>query len=419
MERYVGQRVVAAVLIALAAIAGGAAATASAQAPAGDVAVTHFATGFESDQGIGPIGLAFDALDRLYVADNHNVYRFAAAGGDAGSHRITSRPISGRLFGLAFGSRGELYAARQGLGGRGDVVELDPSSGQITGTVASGIPCPLGVAVEPGSGDVFVSTGDCGKSVLRLHDGQATPFIRGLDVDGLTFGGGGTLFIAHHKDANGYNISSVTPGGTRTPLAAVPNADGIALASSEGNPPFLIVNRTSGQITSIDLNGGATRDLVSGGSRGDFVTVGSDGCLFATQTDQVLKVTNPDGSCRSSGDSSSTGALGPGGLAPTGVRIAPLGSDFVQLRGGASRAKSCRTNRKIKVRFRAPGGVKVTRARIFVKGRYNRTVSGKALRRSVTVKKLPIVRFTLTIRAKTQTGRTIVVHRKYKACAGR
>ena len=381
-----------------------------------DVSATSFATGFTpAGRSIGPVGLAFDGDQRLYVSQRGDLYRFGPQGGRADSaHRVNSSPIPGQLSGLAMGLDGRLYAARRTSATQGDVVELAPDSGAIIREVAGGIACPTGLAVDPSSGDLFVSSVGCADQVLRIHGGQVSQYVTGVHVDGLAFSPDGTLYLAHDPDADGYTISSVpgTASGdrTRTPLAKVSRPDGIAIAASDatsGQAPFLIVNRLNGSITRIDLTSSdhPSRDLMTDGSRGDFVVVGPDGCLYATQTSEVLKVTNSDGSCRSGGPLS--------GLAPTGPLLPPT-SAFLKV----GSAKRCSANRRLTVRFRAPRGVHVRRARLYIGGTFKRRVTGTALRRKVTLTKLPRTRFTLTIRATTTKGRRLTVRRKYKACSG-
>jgi hypothetical protein len=376
---------------------------------------SRFATGFPSFNGVGPIGLGFDGGGRLFVTARDNLYRFGAQGGGADANRVNRSSI-GQLAALAFGKGGALYAVRRNTTRRGEIIQLDPTDGTVLRVVASGLPCPTGLAVDPRSGDLFVSSVWCTDRVLRISGRRSTPYVTGVHVDGITFAPDGTMYVAHSADGQGYNISSVTGTGaanpgSRTPLAKVPNADGIAIATTDavtGRPPFLIVNRTDGTISRVDLqsSGHPTADVMTGGSRGDLVAVGPDGCLYATQTDEVLKLSAPDGSCVAVG------------LAPTGVPIEPPAAAFVRVVGGASKATSCRTNRSLRVRFRAPGGIRVERARLYVGRRLARTVSGRGLQRGVTVFQLPQTKFTLTIRATTKTGRKVVVRRKYRACAG-
>jgi sugar lactone lactonase YvrE len=390
-------------------------ATAGAYTAAPGVVVNPFVTGFAtSAAGEGPVGVAFDAVGNLYVTAGRNLYRFGAEGGRAdAAHRITSARIPGIVAGLAFGRDGALYAARWTQGRTGDVVQLDTATGRVVRQVARGLACPTGLAVDPVSGDIFVSSVECVPQVLRISGGRPTPYVTGVFVDGLTFGPGGTLYMAHQPDTSGYTVSAVSRQGVRTGLARVPQSDGIALGHSgapQGGPGFLVVNRRDRRISNVDLLSDArpVRDLVTGATRGDFVAVGPDGCLYATQSSEIIRLSGTDGGCTKIGVA----------LEPSGVRIAPPDAAFVQVSGGSVKAVTCRTNRRLKVRFRAPGGIRVRTARIFVKGRFNRKVSGRALRRSVVVKRLPAGRFTLTIRAKTRTGRNLVVRRRYRACAG-
>jgi hypothetical protein len=404
--RRVGGSVAMGVLVTLVS-----AAPAGAYSTPPGVEATPFATGFNSVDGIGPVGLAFDGAGRLYVSAG-DLYRFGPGGGRADAdHRVNRAPIRGQIAALAFSSSGGLYATRRLSSREGDIVQLDPNDGSIVRRVVTGLPCPTGLAVDPRSGDFFVSSVHCREQILRISGGRARTYTSGVHADGLTFAPDGTLYIAHLPDANGNTVSSVAGTGAATPgartgIARAPEADGIAISAESGSAPFLVVNRRDGSISKVSLSDGSVTDVVKGGSRGDFVAVGPDGCLYATQTSEVVKVTGAGGSCSSSP------------LAPTGVRILPPAEAFVQVSGGTPGARSCRSNRSLQVRFRAPAGVRVTQARIYVKGRLARTVSGRALRRSVTLSGLPAAGFRVTIRAKTKGGRTIVVRRSYKACAG-
>ena len=419
-----GLAAVGAVLV-LALLGAGIAAGAS-SAPG--VAVAPFATGFPSDgDGIGPTGMAFDTSGRLFVADRTRLYRFGPTGGRADAdHQVNRAGLPGVLAGLALGRDGNLYAALRRTPVQGDVVEIDQQTGQVARVVASGISCPTGLAVDPLSGDLFVSSVYCSPQVTRIHNGEKSTYVSGVAVDGMAFAPNGTLYLAHSADLQGYTVSSV-PGTnssdrTRTGLSKVDEPDGIGIAASDastGAPPFLVVNRLNGSITRIDLSNPdhPTRDLVTGGTRGDFVVVGRDGCLYATQTSEVLKVTNGDGSCSTSNSGGgSSGGGGLGGLVPTAPPLSA--SAYVKVSGGSATAKACVASRRLSIRFRSARGTRVRRARLYIGSKRVRTVSGRALRRKVTLTKLPKRAFTLTIRATTTKGKRLVVRRRYKACAG-
>jgi sugar lactone lactonase YvrE len=408
-------------IAAVVATAAVAAALALGSTTSSEVAASRFATDFPNKDGIGPIGLAFDGANRLYVIARGNLYRFGSDGGTAAAHRVSSRPIAGFPAGLAFDGSGHLYLARWTNGRTGDVVQLDPGTGAVVRQVASNIACPTGLAVDPLSGDLFVSEVYCRDQVLRISNGRASTAVSGVSADGLVFAPDGTLYIAHAPDANGYTVSVVPRGGgARTGLARVDDADGIALGQPQdaaGQTPFLVANSRNGTITRIDLADSShpTRTLMRGGTRGDFTAVGGDGCLYATQTDEVLKVTNSDGSCRREATPGNTNSGLGTGLVPTST--APVQSSAS---GGSVRPRpksSCRGSRKLKVRYRVHH-VR-GKARIYIGKRLARRVSGRALRRGVTVKRLPRSRFTLTIRGKTPHGRKLTVRRRYKACAGK
>jgi hypothetical protein len=269
-------------------------------------ALTDFATGFNTAGGcVGPIGLAFDASGNLIVGDPANglLYKFGPNGGVA-TTAINSTPIGATLLGLTFSKDGRLYGVRRAVG---DVVEINPTTGAVIRVVASVSGGENGIATDPISGDLFVTTSFGGLwriSGFSSGPGTATQYTGLDDNDGIVFAPDGTLFVA---GINGEVWSISGTGGPTPPivtvLATLPGRpDGIALAANvanPGRPPFLFVNRNDGTLSKVDLTQSPpiVSNVFTGGSRGDFVAVGPDGCAYATQTDRVLKVTNADGSC--------------------------------------------------------------------------------------------------------------------------
>ena len=274
------------------------------QTAASGYAVSNFATGFANSgtNGIGPIGLAFDANGNLFVGDYTTgfLYKFGPGGGVASAAtQLNSSAIPGSIAGLTFTKDGRLYLDRQA---NGDVVEVDPSNGTVLRTVAS-IGHATGLATDPISGDLFVSLAcgppSCPIAIYRISNfangpGTVTVYAP-VFADGIAFGPDGTLYTDILVTVIA-GTNSPTPGAvTRFPLGV--QVDGLAV-SADPNTPFLYGN-SLGVINKVALvNGTLTlTDIVTGDSRGDFATVGPDGCLYATQTDRVLKVTNADGSC--------------------------------------------------------------------------------------------------------------------------
>src|ERR1700681_2152151 len=196
--------------------------------------VTDFATGF-SDTNIGPIGLAFDASNHLYVMKYPDgiLYKFGTSGGAANvSTRVNTVAIPGTPAGIAFSKDGRLYAARQSAN---DVIEISPATGAVLRVVVTDLGGATGIATDPLSGDLFV-TGPAANVLWRVSGvSSATPtrstYQEVFDPDGITFGPDGTIYLAsggHAVKVGGTNSSSPTV----TDIATVPTIDGIAVATS-------------------------------------------------------------------------------------------------------------------------------------------------------------------------------------------
>ena len=279
-------------------------------------AASTFASGFAYTSGcVGPVGLAFDSQDNLLVSDNAdgNLYRFSPEGGSADPGHLVADPFnSPGISGLVFGRHGSLYAGGE-YGALcliiNTIAQLDPGTGQVIRYLNAPGTCVLGLAIDPLSGDMFVTAHYGG--IFRLSGytggsaGTSVNYALGTAVgmDGLTFAPDGTLYAANESSGVIYSITgtdSATPG-VATPIATVAGADGITLVTNPSNAslPYVIVNTNSGDIVKIDqaVSPATLTTIYSGGSRGDFVTVGPDGCMYATQTDRVIRVTNADGSC--------------------------------------------------------------------------------------------------------------------------
>jgi Calx-beta domain/Domain of unknown function (DUF4214) len=275
-------------------------------------------SGFPLDcfTGVGPIGLAFSQNGTLFVSDaqNNNLYAFGQPGGTAGPATLvgTVTPsFGGSLTGLAFTKDGRFYAM---LSNGNNLVEIDPANGVVIRQVVHlNGGSRFGLAIDPLSGDLFVSGFDGIERISNFASGPGTDthYLSG-DFDGINFAPDGTLYAAAELQGGIYRVTGTnapTPG-VATVIAFLPgNPDGIALEANPANAakPFLYVNRNDGTITRIDTSTlpdtptsactTGCSDIYTGGSRGDFVTVGPSGCLFATQSERVIRITKADGSC--------------------------------------------------------------------------------------------------------------------------
>lgn len=226
-----------------------------------------FATGFMPDNGIGPVGVAADGSD-IWVGDYAagELYRFGPNGGLANqSTRVTTNPIRARLAGLTFGRDGRLYAALQDTG---KVVELSKADGRVLRTVADGLPNATGLATDPLTGDLFVTQPGSAPGVKRIknlspgsvavktwYTNAAPPGQNGNEVDGISFGRDGTMYLSSSTQIFRVEGTNKASPARTSAVASVQNGDGIAVAAGKiaSQPPYLLANRTDGTITKIDL----------------------------------------------------------------------------------------------------------------------------------------------------------------------
>jgi sugar lactone lactonase YvrE len=372
-----------------------------------------YATGFpeKAANAWGPIGIAFDRSDNLYVADaaDGNVYRLQPGGGTASAAtRLTPSPIPGGITGLVVSSAGEVYLARYNTG---DVVQLDPGTGQVIRTIAS-VPCATGLAIDPASGDLFVSENDCGSTIYRVSDystgpGTVSSYASAPGVDGLAFDQSGSLYAESEGHVLRISGTASSSPGAISNLATVPHADGLAFgAHGSGQPPFLVANRNDGTVTRVDFGQGspAESDIFSGGSRGDFAAVDSHGCLYITQSASVVRIGGTGQAC----------AFEPTtpGPAPR-VALAVTASK----RGGGSSAKACVRIQALSLRIRQQGRVRLRSATVYVNGRSVKQLKGARVTATFVLTHLPKSSFTVKIVAITTRGRQLVTTKHYANCA--
>ena len=269
----------------------------------GNWIATDYVTGFPqppSADEAGPIGLAFDSSANLLITDINTgtFHRVPPGGGTTAAQTLVTTGL-GKPAGLAFGADGRLYMARAD---QARVDEINPANASVVRTVASGLACPTGLAVDPLSGDLFASN-KCGSAPINRIGSPAStkPTVKTYSsrrADGLTFQPDGTLFAAvDDSEVDSIAGTNQSDAGTATKVADVADIDGIAYSPATSNhAAYLVVNRTNGEIDMLDLQGHST-PIVTGASRGDLVTVGPDHCIYADLQDRVIKLAPSQGSC--------------------------------------------------------------------------------------------------------------------------
>lgn len=398
------------ILLALPAVAG-------AYTAASGYAAQDYATGFPESptNHWGPIGITFDLSDNMYVADNAdgNIYKFQPGGGVAGAGtQLTSSPIAGGIEGLVAAADGSLYLARYSAG---DVVQVDPDTGDVIRTVAS-VPCATGLAIDPVSGDLFVSENQCGHTIYRVSGyqnggtGTVSPYAHAPGVDGLAFDSDGTLYA----ESDGYVLkvagtSSPTPGLV-TSVAHVPGADGLAFgAHSTGQLPYLVTNRNNGIVTKVDFSGAfpSQTDIFSGGSRGDFVAVDSNGCLYITQSNSIVRISGSDDTCE---------------LQPSNPGAAPAPRVVVSQVGHTRHApgkkpNACTKLESLTLRVHQVGRVRLRSAIVYLNGKQVKRLGSNDVTAPFTLTHLPSSSFTVKVVALTTSGKRLVTTTYYTNCA--
>jgi hypothetical protein len=223
---------------------------------------------------------------------------------------------------LAFsGDYQHLYMTRSRCGGFGDVVEIDRDDGHVLRTVAQGMVCATGLAVDPQSGDLFVS-GPCPDSlgtnfVYRVADPQgASPFVTIFAepgrASGLRFDENGTLY-GIVRDGGSMSIvrmdrRSFGAGDTGTGVFFVgpddPLYHAVALvpAASNGTTAatrLFYVLLADGGVRAVDLRTTppTVTTVVQGGNNAVALIPGNIDCLYFSTMDQVIRVSAFDGSC--------------------------------------------------------------------------------------------------------------------------
>lgn len=256
--------------------------------------------------GRGWLGLTFSSAGVLHaIASDGNLY-VASASGPAPVTMIAVGAVSAGANGLAFGLDGKLYAATTA-----GVLEIDPATGATIRVVAAGLPGPAGLAIDPTTGDLFVTSNQFVYWIADPASVTATAVIyTSLRLGGPTVSHGisinpdGTLYVS--TDTQVWRVANphALPAGITVPspeaIVSGVNLWGIAVVTNNLDTVarFVYTNTTDGTITRYPVPpaGGTPASVVTGGARGSFMTIGPDRCVYAAQGGAILRVSRDDGS---------------------------------------------------------------------------------------------------------------------------
>ncbi|MFZ0658100.1 MAG: protease pro-enzyme activation domain-containing protein, partial [Candidatus Binataceae bacterium] len=270
----------------------------------------------------GAFGLAFDSSGNLFVVDQPtgDIYKFPPGGGVANSHTLLTQTALPSLDELAIDSDGNLYGGLNETGGNstdGAVVQIDPSTGIVLRTVASGLTCPGLIAIDPLSGDIFAAdncSGDGLNSSLlwRVSNPSGTTSVYATlpnNPNGTeAFAPDGTLYVL---TASQIARVSGTDESQPATVSVVPNLStyGLGLLAqgtqSNGDAQFLIASfnalgNVPGGIGTFDLTSSPpamSSTLVTDNGQAVDITIGPDGCVYAARGVAVFKITDTTGAC--------------------------------------------------------------------------------------------------------------------------
>ena len=181
---------------------------------------------------------------------------------------------------MGFDANGNLWATTGG----GPLVEIDPTTGQITNRFGNGI--TLGLAIDPNSTKIYVATGT-GIAIFDTKTDLFTPF-SSTRVDGLALNpADGSLWGVTYP-FNG-QVVEFDAHGNPTVMLADTGADGLAFGQpGTALAGLLFVSHDAGvALTMVDLATMQTVDVASTGTRGDFLHASPDGRLYVTQSNEV------------------------------------------------------------------------------------------------------------------------------------
>lgn len=219
------------------------------------------------------------------------------------------------------------------------MLELDPATGDVVRTVVANVTCPLQVAVDPLTGDLFTDdacsgAGSDNASLWRIRNpGSATPTFEVYatlpsSANGqIAIAPDGTIYVVTGYYGNP-SAAIVRVGGTNTAsppsmttLSGVTSSYTLAIGETlpSGDAKSLLVDAPNGDLQVVDITTDPPTATVLAHNLPAGV-IGPDGCMYATTADTVYKLTDPSGSC----GFNPTGSLPTLSLTPAQVSPDPI-----------------------------------------------------------------------------------------------
>ena len=300
---------------------------------------TTFAQGFptgaaETNPCVGIMGITFDSGGNVFLSDQFdgNLYHFSPTGGSAGPASYLGHALGVAAYEVIFAPGGDLYGVASQTNGNiaaGGVVQLNPQTGRVVRLVTDKLMLPTWIAVDPLTGDLFVTGGGTGAyfspDLWRIQNPSSADPADPPKVTVYATSSVGFTQLVVAPNGTIYAITRanhlVSLGGTNTPqpahfttLASIPATanGGLVLGPLGGNGVPTSIYTASNNLDRVDLPSGKVTKLLVGHPGGTIdIQMGPDGCLYMADTDRILRVSGVDGVCTFDGSPSDVASYVP------------------------------------------------------------------------------------------------------------
>jgi len=236
----------------------------------------------------GPLGIATNTFGKVVMQDyaNGRNYVFNNLDNQHFTASLSSAPFSSFSYGSAIALSGPTLFATNNDAGQ-IIYSLNPDgsvNAPLTGTGIGG----HGIWTNLATGHLVTANGSTIRDVNQLT-GASTIIVNGVDVDGVSVSGDGTVVYG----AGGGHVRGWDYSGTLVfDSGSIGSPDGTGVI--QGANPFagdIVANGNDGNVWLLDPVAHTNTLIATGGSRGDYVGLDSvSGTLFLTQTDSVYRL---------------------------------------------------------------------------------------------------------------------------------